>query len=313
MKIRLNFDGGAFDLPKDAAKCIKSATREDMAALLALAAGNDAGAGADPEEAASLAGITAAQLDAAIAFWRGAGVLTVSASDDGGQKETSSDVKPPKKIRPEQRSPELSGDEVEAMITESPERRSLLNECQQTMGHIFNNAESAVILSMREYMGLDDEYILLLLAHVARRGKRSVKYAEKMAYTLYERGVDTTESLEEYVTWLESSGELEGRFRTLCGMGSRKFTQKERDFFERWTRQFGFGYDMLEAAYSATVDAIGKFSMAYMNRVLESWHEKGITEPDGTHSGKDGSLKSSGGSFDTDDFFELAVKRGLKE
>lgn len=305
----MNFDGGAFGVPNEAAKCIKSATREDMAALLAIAS---AGGDADGDSAAACAGITRPQFDAAVAFWRGAGVLCVTSDAE----TVAAEDEKPKTLKPSARTPELSGDEVEAMITESPERRSLLYECQQTMGHIFNNAESAVILSMREYLGLEDEYILLLLAHVVRRGKKSVKYAEKMAYTLYERGVDTTEALEEYLSWLESSSELEGRFRALCGMGTRQFTQKERDFFERWVREFGCGYDMLESAYSATVDAIGKFSMAYMNKVLESWHEKGekasasSTSPTSSTSATASAGRDTG-SFDTDDFFRLAVKRGL--
>ncbi len=33
---------------------------------------------------------------------------------------------------------------------------------------------------------------------------------------------------------------------------------------------------MLKAAYERCVDNTGKFSAAYMNRVLESWHKSGI-------------------------------------
>ena len=308
MKITVNFSDGVANLPLSAAKCIKSATREELASL--LAALSDARAFSDfdscADDIASAAGVSRAELESSLSFWRGAGVISI----DGAQNAAENSA-PRRKLSPKRESPELSGRDVEAIVASSPERVSLLNECQQTLGHVFNNAESAVVLSMREYLGLEDEYILLLLAYCAKRGKTSVKYAEKMAYSLYDRGIETSEALEEYLTWLESSLELEGRFRKLAGLGSRAFSKKEREYFERWAREFGYSYDMIDAAYSATVNAIGKFSMPYMNKILESWHNEGYKTPEdaAARSRKDGD--GTRGGFDTDDFFEMAVRRGI--
>lgn len=40
--------------------------------------------------------------------------------------------------------------------------------------------------------------------------------------------------------------------------------------------QWGFSQEMLSAAYERCVDNTGKFSAAYMDRVLESWHTAGV-------------------------------------
>ncbi len=319
MKLIVNYADGVINLPRSVAKNIKSATRDDMAALIALL--SDPRAAASPDDcipaAAEAAGMTEQALLSSLAFWRGAGVITLEGAPTAPAPEgfpTGAPAEAPaeerKKPAPRRELPQLSGPEAEAMIAASPERRSLLNECQQTLGHIFDNNESALILSMREYLGLEDEYILLLLAYCAKNGKKNVKYAEKMAISLYERDIDTSEALTEHLSWVEASKTDEARLRELLG---HTLTKKEREFFEHWSRELGYGYDMMEAAYEATVNAIGKPSAPYMNKVLESWHKDGFKAPDDIDGTKKRRAELYGDSFDVDDFFRLAVLRGEQD
>ena len=320
MKIIVNYADGVVNLPRSAVKSIRYATREDMAVLIAALSEPAAAVDLDScaDAVADAAGVGRGQLMASLAFWRGAGVIGIegaeaevaAAEKPGGGGEVKSADKPKKAMKTAL--PELSAADIERIVSESPERRSLLHECQQTMGHMFNNTESAIVIGMRENLGLDDEYILLLMSFCVRRGKASVRYVEKMANTLYERDIDTTEALEDHLAWLEASEGLEGRLRTLFGWGTRSFSKKERDFLERWGRGFGYGYDMIEAAYNATVDAIGKVSMPYMNKILESWHTKGYATPEEVSAGEGNRQKAvQDGSFDTDEFFRMAVMRGV--
>ncbi len=333
MKIIVNYADGVINLPRSVANNIKSATREDMAALIALLSDPHACQSLDGCEdgVAAAAGISPQELNSALAFWRGAGVITLDGTasspasaradtdrERGAQDHSSSATEnmsaaaERKKPSPKREVPELTGAEAEAIISSSPERRSLLNECQQTLGHMFDNNESATVLSMREYLGLEDEYILLLFAYCAKIGKKNVKYAEKMAYSLYDRDIDTSEALVDYLSWLETSRSTEGRLRSLLGLGSRSFSKKEREFFERWCRVFHYDYDMMEAAYNATVNAIGKPSMPYMNKILESWNELGFKTPEDA-AGRERPKNDGADSFDTDDFFRLAVLRGSQD
>ena len=317
MKIFVNFGGAVINLPQAAAKCISSATREELAALMALLSEPRTGDYEDyADTVAEKAGITRQVFDSALSFWRGAGIIGFEADGDADGNPAGSGGKdakpaPEKKSAPVRKRtmPEMTGEEAEAIMEASPERRSLLNECQQAIGHIFNSTEAAVILSMREYLGVDDEYILLLVTYCARHGKRGVKYVETTAYSMVERGIDTSTSLDEYLSWREQSSTTESKVKNLLGMEKSSFTPKQREMFERWSRSFGYDYDMMEAAYNATVDAIGKPSMPYMNKVLESWHELGFRTPDEVRPAK--KSDASGGTFDTYDFFDLAVKRGL--
>lgn len=324
MKLIVNYADGVINLPRSVTKNIKTATRDDIAALIALTSEPRAVESLDSclDDVAASAGISRAALEASLAFWRGTGVISLDTSGTPAQDVTPKAPTPDaenggtskstgKKPAPKRSAPEITGDDAEAIIAASPERRSLLYECQQTLGHMFNNSESAVILSLREYLGLEDEYILLLLAYCARRGKKTVKYAETMAYSLYnDRGIETVEALTEYLSWLEASLETEGRVRALLGMGTRKFSPKERVMFDQWGREYGYGYDMIEAAYNVTVNAIGKPSMPYMNKILGSWHELGFRTPEDAEKGGKRKKSDIADSFDLDDFFRLAVMRG---
>lgn len=301
------------NLPRSVTKNIKSATKEDMAALIATLseprAADDFESCADA--IAESAGISRSALEASLAFWRGAGVISVDGMANGTPVGSEPEPEKRKKPAPAHVMPEITGEEAEAMIAASPACRSLLNECQQTMGHMFNNTESGIVLSLREYLGLDDEYILLLMAYCVRRGKNSVKYVEKTAYSLYNRDIDTSEALESYLSWLEASLETEGRLRRLLGMGTRSFSKKEREFFEKWSRTYGYDFDMMEAAYNATVNAIGKPSMPYMNKILESWYGQGYrTHDEADVAGQKKQKTDVADSFDTDEFFRMAVLRG---
>ena len=236
-------------------------------------------------------------------------------------KETEKDKeKARKKLRPKNSLPEYTSDDVKAAFERSPDLGALIDACQQTMGRMFNNAEAAIIVGLRDYLGLDSEYILMLLAWCVKRGRHALKYAERMAFSLYDRGVDTPAALDALIKWMEEQKKLEGRLRGLLGIGSRAFSAREREAFERWSREWGVNYDMIERAYMVTVDAIGNVSVPYMNKVLESWYERGfksvleIDEAEAKYrASKEKDVGSSGGSFDTDEFFQLAVKRGLKE
>ena len=70
-----------------------------------------------------------------------------------------------------------------------------------------------------------------------------------------------------------------------------------------------------------TVDAIGNVSVPYRIKFLRAGMRRGfksvlqeIDEAEAKYRAKkEKDVGSSGGSFDTDEFFQLAVKRGLKE
>ena len=48
----------------------------------------------------------------------------------------------------------------------------------------------------------------------------------------------------------------------------------------RWLDEWHFTPQMLRLAYDACVDATGKYSFPYINKVLDRWQKKGIRTPE---------------------------------
>jgi DnaD/phage-associated family protein len=59
---------------------------------------------------------------------------------------------------------------------------------------------------------------------------------------------------------------------------------QERGYITSWL-DMGFGCDAIAEAYDRTVVATGARKWAYLNRILMSWHEKGLHTPEEIETG----------------------------
>jgi DNA replication protein DnaD len=78
--------------------------------------------------------------------------------------------------------------------------------------------------------------------------------------------------------------------------------------------------EMITLAFEAGADATGDVSVAYVNSILDRWNAQGIRTPDAVRADKDardakrgikGKAEQNAGSFDTDDFFDAAMRKSL--
>ena len=228
--------------------------------------------------------------------------------------------------------PQYSGEELAALTdAHGGELRKLIDTCQGIVGRIFTQAEAGKVVGLYEYLGLDIEHILSLFTYCVHRGKRAVGYVEKTAYNLYDEGIDSAAKLEEYIKKKEEKEREEAHLRSLFGLGSRALTAKERQAFTQWLHEWKLPEEVLVRAYEQTVENTGKYSLAYMSRVLESWYMAGLcsiekldeyerkrmTKVGGASKtgaarsahGASGASQSGADSFDTDRFVELALAR----
>ena len=310
-------DTGTFCVPTSIFPALAGATKRDITALLYLLEAIGEGVCDDLDAIAERAGVTRAQLEAAAAYWRGAGVLTacdndesvndeevvIDAKENEPEKTADNIEKKPKKIA------ETAELDAEAVIEAMKEdvNKSLINACQQAFGKMFNTSECSSVIGLRVYYGFDDEYIIMLAAYCARHGKKTVRYLEKMASSLYEENVETTKQLEINLRRRDELLTLTGRVRRICGLGERALTSKENDILARW-QTYSPDDEMIALEYEKTVNATGKPSIPYMDKILTSWHEKNYSAADVEES-----KEKNIGSFDTDEFFRMAVERGHKK
>lgn len=147
-----------------------------------------------------------------------------------------------------------------------------------------------------------------------------MRYFEKTALNLFDRGIDSTAKLEKYFIDESRRGELEFVVRRLYGMGDRALTATEKEYLRVWTSDWDVGAELVEAGYEEMMKNINFPKMSYENKILKNWHDAGIkTVEEAKQKSFISSGKGKGGktaeapSFDLGEFFDLAVMRGKAE
>lgn len=330
MKISFKYGDSVICLPSKAiSEHLSDATRDELCVLLALAADPSA----DAEDICEQIGIDTDEFMKALSFWRGSGAISVSLSEGeklpsnrkskkkesaesqspAPKKDEKAEKKPP--VLPSGGIPAYTTAQIADILEKDPSLRQYVENCQQIMGKMFSSGESATLIGIVQYLGVSTDFVALLCAFAVSHGKKSVRYVEKMALNLYDEGICKYSALEAHLKRLNRAEEMQPEIRKIFGIGERALTTKEKKCIDAWC-----GMDMplglIRKAYEITVTNTGKPSVPYCNSILESWNAAGyktVAEVDAaTADYKQKKAAASGGSFDTDEFFEAALRRSYE-
>lgn len=235
--------------------------------------------------------------------------------------------KPEPKVRRKDHLPNYTSDQISTYFEEHPDTASFIEESQNVWGKMFNTHEVNILLGLVDYLGLDWEYVLILLSYCRKLSERrgttkSLHYVETVAFGFYDEGVCDATSLQEKLRQMEQMAETEGQLRSLFGMGTRSLSTTEKRSFSAWLYDYGYGMDIIRRAYEIAVDAIGEPKIKYINSILSSWNSHDIKTLEEANAffeaenrrrgkGKGDTARQVGSTFDTNDFFEAALRRNF--
>ncbi len=317
MRIYFEYGRDACVLPKIDEKVLMRAGKTELRLLLALA--SDPRLLSDFEERADALAlemkVARNTLDNALSFWIGAGVISTSDKSvaEGKAAEEIKLALPKVKVT---ELPEYTREEFTEVLEHRRELKGLIEEAQAVLGKVLNITEAGLLVSISEGLGLDDEYILNLLAYCKSIGKSNLRYVEKTAVSFYDKGICTAGALAEHLRMLDKLSSAEGKIRGIFGMGERAFTAKESKFISDWINVYGFDFDVIKKAYEDTVNATSKPSLNYANRILESWYSEGLRTLSDVQSFREKrnvGATATATSFNVDDFFTAAINKGFGE
>jgi len=325
MGIKINYGNGVLVIPKEALSVFNRAKKEDIELLLNICSHEgEVCCNESMDTLAELCGVSRAEVEKSLAFWYGTGIIELSNENKSVKKsvvkeksDISSDKKTDKLISTDEL-PKYSSEELANLLENRKSYVDLINECQNTIGKIFNQHEISILLGLCDYLSLDNEYILLLCAHAVKMGKPSMHYIEKQAFSLYNDGIVLADVLEERLKNIEDMAENESEIRSMFGMKSRSLTAKEKKYISEWLGKYKFNASMIRLAYEITVDKINEPSINYTNAILTRWYENDIKTPKDAENAmaehKSGSDNTTAfNSFDTDEFFAAALKHGYEK
>ena len=198
--------------------------------------------------------------------------------------------------------------------------RSLYGEVQRRMGRVLNTEELKILLSLVRYLGLPADVICILVSYCQERtrqrgGQRnpSLRTIEKEAYYWAEQGIDTTEAAAAYIQRQNVYHSRLSALTRLLQIRGRSLTVAEEKYARQWL-EMGFSDEVIAMAYERTCLNTGGLNWAYMNKILQRWHEAGLRTAEQVRSGdrKPGTAAPAGQrQLDTDEI--EAIRRMMRE
>ena len=299
-------------------EAIKNADEDDLRVLIAAIMLDDGNGVSETAKICASLGIDENAFGASLKFWRGAGVMS---SKRASKKESAEESEAPKhesahkdgKVESADM-PTYTTEELANLMKKRKITSDFIGEASRIYGKIFNQHEVGIIVRMIDYIGFDEECVLLLLSHYAKQEpKRPIRYIEKAALAFYDEGIFDASTLGARLTAIEYAKQIEGQIKALFGMNGRSLTTKEKKYISAWTEKMGFGIEMIRLAYDITVDKTHEPAPAYANAILERWFADGVDTPEKVAELEEKRAENKAAevtrSFEEDDFFEAALKR----
>ena len=334
MKYKINYGYEVGVFPKRIFDVISRAGTAELKVLLGICSLEGS---VDTKKLARLISCSEGDVRDAISFWRGAGIVELcdektenAVKEDADKQEKTvaeaqkadsaeqNSAESEKKLKRSNELPRYTSEELACILETREDVVSLINESQNIMGKVFNLKEISVIIGLIDYLGLDSEYILILLTYCVSIDKKSLHYVESTAFSLYDAGITEAGQLTEEIRRRELAASSEGQIRKIFGIGARAFTSKEKKFIYTWLNDMRYNVEIVTKAYEVSANATGKASFPYTNAVLERWNSENLrtieeieaAEKQKEQGNAQGAAEQSS-SFDTDDFFAAAVRRSL--
>ena len=196
------------------------------------------------------------------------------------------------KLVPAAELPQYTAEDIASRMLSDEPMQTVRREAEQLYGRKLTTPEMNMLLGLRDYLGLPADVLMELIHYVfqeyrAERGHAgtpTMRRIEKEAYAWADQEIHTTAQAEEYLQRRQARQELAQQVLQVLQIHDRAPSRTERSYIASWL-DMGFGCDAIAEAYDRTVVATGARKWAYLNRILMSWHEKGLHTPEEIETG----------------------------
>lgn len=172
-----------------------------------------------------------------------------------------------------------SPQKVSERINSDPSVGYLFKKTEQMLSKPLSNDDAAGIISIVDWIGLPADVTALLIEYVSglSQNKKTIRNMVKIASEWEEMGFDSFEKADKYIVAQKEKNSHISRISSLLGIKDRILSDREKICFSKWTDDYHFDENMIMEAYSRTINSTGKYSINYMDKILSSWHESGIS------------------------------------
>lgn len=167
--------------------------------------------------------------------------------------------------------PAYSADQLRS-FKEQENTAQLLFVAQVYVGRTLTASDMRTILYLSDVLRFSDDLIDYLIQYCVDRGKKDFRYMEKVAVSWAQQGITTPKQAQKAALKYDKSV-----YAIMNELGkSSAPTNKELEYINRWTREYGFTPDIIFEACERTVMAVDKHRFEYAEGILSSWRKENV-------------------------------------
>ena len=129
-----------------------------------------------------------------------------------------------------------------------------------------------------QMLALYPQEIILIAARECGHNGKDINDILKLLQSWKEKGLDSRSEVEEYVQSFHEQTTLIRKLHQIWGTDETRIGKADRSLVSKWENEYGFSQEMILA--TARLAAEAKQPMAYMDRILTDYRDKGILTPE---------------------------------
>lgn len=167
--------------------------------------------------------------------------------------------------------PNYTAEQLQAFKSDEDTSR-LLFVAEQYLKKPLSPSDMRTILFIMDKLGFSEDLTDYLIQYCVDRGKRDLRYIEKVALSWAEQGITTP----------KEAAALSGKYDRavydiMRALGhSNTPTETEVAYIDRWRKLYGFENDVILDACERTVLATDNHRFEYAESILKSWYKAGV-------------------------------------
>lgn len=222
-------------------------------------------------EIANTLGLLESDLIAGINYWVGEGQLTLLGETVslGKNNEDFSAVSESEK--------KSNQENIAEIITSNRDLQDMFLLVQEILGKTITENDMQTVYWFYSELKFPVEVILMLLEHCVSKGKTRMSYIEKVAVSWNEMGLNTPDSVTDYLKSEEQRTGFLYSMRKLMGISDRSLSQIEEKYLTKWHEEYKMEEEMVALAYEYCIIQTAKLSFPYMDKIITRWHNENIT------------------------------------
>lgn len=174
---------------------------------------------------------------------------------------------------------EMAPSDLAAARRQDMHFRAICDCADRAFGRVLRVDELRRLYGIYSDLGMSAEAMMLLFQHCRAQNMLTLRNVEKFAYQWADEGLSEYDEIERHIKMLEERRLRTRQIMRSLGIYDRKPSETEQKYLEKWVVQ-AFSNELLALAYDRTVTRCGKLEWRYMDKILQSWSDQGLTTRD---------------------------------